>query len=107
MRFVFSRRFFVLFATGLLPLSVSWSLPVLRTLVVAFDFLLVAAAIVDYFASRKLASSLQVRREFDISRAENWRVPCKSGVNSTAGSRSAADPKSHCTFRIPGPLPSI
>ena len=65
MRFVFSRRFFVLFATGLLPLSVSWSLPVLRTLVVAFDFLLVAAAIVDYFASRKLASSLQVRREFD------------------------------------------
>ena len=65
MRFVFSRRFFVVFAIGLLPLSVSWSLPVLRTLVVAFDFLLVAAAIVDYFASRKLASSLQVRREFD------------------------------------------
>lgn len=65
MRFVFSRRFYILFALGLVPLSLSWNLPVLRSVVIAFDILLIAAAIVDYFISRKLPEEFTIRREFD------------------------------------------
>ncbi|MEP7211805.1 MAG: DUF58 domain-containing protein [Acidobacteriota bacterium] len=65
MRFVFSRRFYLLFALGLLPLSISWSMPFLRTAVIAFDLILVIAAVLDYFASRNLAGGLDVRREFE------------------------------------------
>src|SRR5215211_6789913 len=65
MRFVFSRLFFILLAAGLVPLSVSWQLPFLRTAVIVFDIGLIAAAIVDYFFSRKLAERLTGRREFD------------------------------------------
>ena len=65
MRFVFSRRFYLLFALGLLPLSFSWSMPFLRTAVIAFDLILVIAAGADYFASRNMSGGLDVRREFD------------------------------------------
>lgn len=65
MRFVFSRRFFILFALGLVPLSVSWQVPVLRYAVLAFDILLVAGAIADYFISRKLPEDLTIRRDFE------------------------------------------
>src|SRR6476620_934663 len=65
MRFVFSRRFYLLFALGLLPLYVSWGLPVLRPLVIAFDCFLVLAAVGDYFASRGRVGALNIRREFD------------------------------------------
>ena len=40
MRFVFSRRFYILFALGIIPLSLSWNLPVLRSVVLAYDALL-------------------------------------------------------------------
>lgn len=63
MRFVFSRRFFILFALGLVPLSLSWQMPQLRYAVLAFDLALLAAAIGDYFASRK-ANGLSVERRF-------------------------------------------
>lgn len=65
MRFVFTGRFYLLLAIGLLPLSVSWNLPVLRAVVVAFDLLLVIAAIVDYFISRRLSDGFNITREFD------------------------------------------
>ena len=65
MRFVFSRLFFVLLAFGLVPLSVSWQIPSLRTAVIAFDILLIAAALVDYLVSRKLPAGVTCRREFD------------------------------------------
>jgi len=65
MKFIFTIRFYVLFAFGLVPLSLSWNLPVLRTLVFVFDGLLIAAALVDYFTSRHLADELSLRREFD------------------------------------------
>jgi uncharacterized protein (DUF58 family) len=65
MRFVFSRRFYILLALGLIPLSLSWNLPVLRSVVIAFDILLIVAAIVDYFISRKLPEEFTIRREFD------------------------------------------
>ncbi|MCO6511176.1 MAG: DUF58 domain-containing protein [Aridibacter famidurans] len=63
MRFVFSRRFFILFALGLVPLSLSWQMPQLRYAVLAFDLALLAIAIGDYFVSRK-ADGLSVDRRF-------------------------------------------
>lgn len=63
MRFVFSRRFFILFALGLVPLSLSWQLPVLRYAVLAFDLALLAAAFADYFFSRQ-TDGLSIERRF-------------------------------------------
>lgn len=65
MRFVFSRRFYVLFALGLIPLSLSWQLPFLRAFVLVFDALLVALAVADYLLSRTVPEDFRVRREFD------------------------------------------
>ena len=65
MRFVFSRTFYILLALGLVPLSVSWQIPVLRTIVIVIDILLVAAAVADYLISRKLPDTLRSRREID------------------------------------------
>lgn len=65
MRFVFSGRFFLLLALGLVPLSMSWSFPVLRTAVLVFDVLLIAAAVVDYLMSRKLPEGFTIRRKFE------------------------------------------
>lgn len=63
MRFVFTRRFLLLFAAGLVPLSVSWQVPVLRNAVLGYDLLLIALAILDHFLSRKPAG-LTVERRF-------------------------------------------
>ncbi|CAN5306086.1 DUF58 domain-containing protein [soil metagenome] len=65
MRFVFSRRFYFLFALGLVPLSLSWTLPVLRSVVLAYDIGLFLLALIDFFISRKLPVELTVRREFE------------------------------------------
>ena len=65
MSFVFSRLFFVLFALGLVPLSVSWQIPFLRTAVIVFDILLIAAAVIDHLISRRLPAEVTSRREFD------------------------------------------
>lgn len=65
MRFVFTRRFFILLAIGLVPLSLSWSLPELRYAVLLYDIALVAAAIVDLLISRKLPEEFTASREFD------------------------------------------
>jgi uncharacterized protein (DUF58 family) len=65
MRFVFSRRFYILFALALIPLSVSWSFPMLRTIVLGFDALLIVTAIIDYFISRRPAKGFSVTRGFN------------------------------------------
>lgn len=65
MQFVFSRRFYILLALGLIPLSLSWSFPILRTLVWGYDILLIAVAIADYFISRKLPEGFVIERDFD------------------------------------------
>jgi len=65
MKFVFSRLFYILIVIGLVPLSLSWGMPFLRTLVFIYDGMLIVAAIIDYFLSRKLAEELNVRREFN------------------------------------------
>lgn len=65
MRFIFSRRFYFLFAAGLVPLSLSWTFAELRYAAFIYDILLVAAAIADYYASRKLPPELTASREFE------------------------------------------
>ena len=65
MRFVFSRRFYILFAFGVIPLSLSWNLPAVQYIVLAFDIALIAAAIGDYFASRNTGEKITVLRTFD------------------------------------------
>ena len=65
MRFVFSRRFYILFAFGVVPLSLSWSLPGLQYAVLTYDVLLIAAAIADHFLSRKTATQIDIRRTFN------------------------------------------
>ncbi|HEV8158121.1 MAG TPA: DUF58 domain-containing protein [Pyrinomonadaceae bacterium] len=64
MRFVFSRLFFILLTIGFIPLSLSWSFPALRYVVLAYDVLLVSLALIDYFMSRKLPEELTISREF-------------------------------------------
>lgn len=64
MHFVFSRRFYILLALGLIPLSLSWNVPLLRYLVLTFDLLLITTAIIDYLLSRKLPEELTITRDF-------------------------------------------
>ncbi len=65
MQFVFSRRFYVLFAIAIFPLSLSWVIGGLGWAVFLYDLLLIAAAIFDFAMSRKLPADLSVRREFE------------------------------------------
>jgi len=65
MRFVFSRKFYLLLAAGVIPLSVSWSVPQVRYAVAAFDVLLIVAAVVDYFTGRRLILEFGISRKFD------------------------------------------
>lgn len=65
MRFVFSRRFFILLGLGLIPLSISWNLPVLRNAVLAYDIVVFGTAIIDLIVSRKMADGLEIERKFE------------------------------------------
>lgn len=62
---IFSRRFYILFAIGFVPLSLSWGWPGLRYPVLAYDVLLIAAAVGDFLASRARSADIVVTREFD------------------------------------------
>ncbi|MEZ5346886.1 MAG: DUF58 domain-containing protein [Pyrinomonadaceae bacterium] len=64
MKFIFSRRFYIFLALGLVPLSLSWNFPLLRYVVLIYDVLLLGAAILDYFLSRKLPETFTIKREF-------------------------------------------
>jgi uncharacterized protein (DUF58 family) len=63
-RFVFTRKFYLLMAFGLVPLSLSWSVPALRWIVLAFDAAVLVGAFWDFFASRGIANELAVTRRF-------------------------------------------
>lgn len=65
MRFVFSRRFYILLAIGFVPLSLSWNRPELVYTVFGSDIVLLAAAIIDYYISRSLPEGFHLHREFD------------------------------------------
>lgn len=65
MKFVFSRRFYLLLAAGFIPLSLAWSLPWLTYLVFVLDVLLIGIAGADYFSSRSAKNELGLKREFE------------------------------------------
>jgi uncharacterized protein (DUF58 family) len=72
MRFIFSTRFYILLAAGLVPLSISWRMTWLAYAVAAYDLVLVAVAIADYFMSRRvreLSVTRIVERRFAIGNA--------------------------------------
>jgi uncharacterized protein (DUF58 family) len=64
MRFVFTRKFYLLFGLGLLPLSLIFAVPSMPYFVLAYDVLLVAVAILDYFKSRNLPEQITIERTF-------------------------------------------
>lgn len=64
MQFVFSHRFFILLALGIVPLSLSWTMPLLAYLVLVYDAALIAAAFADYQAGRRIFNGLIITREF-------------------------------------------
>ena len=63
MRFIFSKLFYVLLAVGLVPLSLSWNLPMLRWVALTYDLALIAAAVFDAWNS-KLPKSVRIERRF-------------------------------------------
>lgn len=85
MRFVFSRRFFILVAIGFVPLSLSWNFPELRWLVLAYDVLLVLLALADWLISRKLPEGFAIRRviekRFAIGDANKVSIEIENGTN--------------------------
>lgn len=62
---IFSRRFYILFALGFVPLMLAWSWPDLAYAVLVYDVVLVAAAIADFLLSRGRIVEIAVSREFD------------------------------------------
>jgi uncharacterized protein (DUF58 family) len=64
MNFVFSLRFYLLLLLGLIPLSLSWNFPALRSVVLAADICLILLALIDWLTSRKLPAEVTLRRYF-------------------------------------------
>ena len=65
MRFVFSLRFYILLGLGVVPLSLSWGMPALQYAVLIYDIVLILAALVDYYTSRKTGGEFTITRSFD------------------------------------------
>src|SRR5882762_5071816 len=63
MRFVFTKRFYLLLGLGLIPLSFSWAHPWLKWVTLTYDFLLLIVAIVDARTSR-LPQGVSIARTF-------------------------------------------
>ena len=63
MRFVFTKFFYLLAALAFVPLSLSWQRPWLAYVALAYDFVLILAAIADARLS-ELPKSFRVTREF-------------------------------------------
>lgn len=63
MRFVFTKLFYALLAVGLVPLSLSWGRPILAWLALAYDLIIIAAAVFDAWNS-KLSKGVRIERHF-------------------------------------------
>jgi len=63
LRFVFTRFFYLLVALGFIPLILSWQIPWLRWVTLAYDVALLTAAFIDGRSSR-LPTNLTLRRQF-------------------------------------------
>ncbi|MCI0486026.1 MAG: DUF58 domain-containing protein [Blastocatellia bacterium] len=64
MKFVFTARFFILLAAGILLLSAGWVNRAAFTLIILYDVALITFAVIDYIVSES-ASSFQVEREME------------------------------------------
>jgi uncharacterized protein (DUF58 family) len=64
LKFVFSKFFYLLLALGLVPLSLSWTHPWLRWVVLLYDMALLALTLVDARISR-LSPAVRIARGFD------------------------------------------
>ncbi len=58
---IFTRRFFILFALGALPLVIAWRLPGIRWGLIAYDLLLLLVAYIDYRRSEDVSQMEVVR----------------------------------------------
>src|SRR5437588_2789233 len=63
MRFIFSKLFYALLAVGLVPLSLSWNLPMLRWVALTYDLVLIACAVFDA-SNSKLPNGVRIERHF-------------------------------------------
>ena len=82
MRFIFSRRFYVLFTLAVIPLSLAWTFPVLKYGVLGYDILLVAAAVTDIILSRKFPSEFTITRQLEKRFAIGFIITCHSFYSS-------------------------
>jgi uncharacterized protein (DUF58 family) len=57
--------FYILLVAGLIPLSISWQVPYLRTAVFIYDLAIIVIAVIDYFISRKLPEGVSADRQFE------------------------------------------
>lgn len=64
MKFVFSNRFYILLIAAAILLLATFAFASLGWFVLAFDVLLILAAIADYFTSRGIAKEIEVTRAF-------------------------------------------
>ncbi|HWN98705.1 MAG TPA: hypothetical protein VNS63_05485, partial [Blastocatellia bacterium] len=64
MKFIFTRRFFVLLAVGLAFLSFGWISPIARYFTILYDLGLIVVAAIDYLMSEK-ASDFRIERELE------------------------------------------
>jgi uncharacterized protein (DUF58 family) len=88
MNFVFTQRFYLLIAIGLIPLSLSWQLVELRAVILIYDLLILALAFVDARLST-LPSGLIISREFD----SRFSLKDSSTVTVTAQNESESELK--------------
>src|SRR5688500_16084364 len=86
MRFVFSKLFFLLIAGSLVLLSLSWGRPWLRWVALAYDVVLIVAAIIDARRST-FPKTLRITRDF----SGRYAVGAETDVNINV-QNSAARP---------------
>jgi len=86
MQFIFTRRFYLLVALGLIPLSLSWNLPWLKYLVLAYNLGLLGFALADYYMSRKLPDGFTIKRELPRRVAIGEETDVSITIHNASGS---------------------
>ncbi|MCE7962316.1 MAG: DUF58 domain-containing protein [Acidobacteria bacterium ACB1] len=84
MKFVFSNRFYLLLIAGAILLLATFAFVRLGWFVLAFDVLLIVAAIADYFLSRRLAKEIEVTRTFQKRPAIGDETPISLHVANSS-----------------------
>src|SRR5499433_1404418 len=86
MRFVFSKLFYALLAVGFIPLSLSWTRPLLRWLTLAYNLVLIIFAVFDAWNS-KLPGRVRVERNF----GSRFAVGAETEVRIEIANRTSRD----------------